>query len=203
MTRRDDSKAETSRLILSAAKKLFWEKGPENCTIRSIAQKAGVAPASVIVHFKNKTALLEATLYEDIEAVLNEKLDTYPIEGGLSVICAHFLSDMFFLYDKNRELYRVLIRDTLFEFAHNSPKIAQLDEKYFTFLAELIEKEKKLGTIRPEVESNLVAQALFSLYMGVLREFLRNPELSAEKAMEQLSTMLEYQLTGVLLPEDN
>ena len=34
--------------------------------MRGIAREAGVSAASVIVHFKNKTALLEEALYEDI-----------------------------------------------------------------------------------------------------------------------------------------
>ncbi len=84
MTRRDDSKVETRGLILSAAQQLFWEKGPENCTIRSIAKAAGVAPASVIVHFKNKTALLEAALYEEIETVLIKTLSTFPASEGFA-----------------------------------------------------------------------------------------------------------------------
>ena len=108
---------------------------------------------------------------------------------------------MFFLYDKNRELYRILVRDTLFEATHNSPKIALLDEKYFALLAQLIEKEKELGIVRQEIDTDLVATALFSLYIGVLRDFLRNPEISVDTAIERLSAMLENHLDGILVLE--
>ncbi len=64
MDRRKASKFETRQLILSAAKKLFLEKGVEQCTMRAIATEAGVSAASVVVHFKNKIGLLEASLYE-------------------------------------------------------------------------------------------------------------------------------------------
>lgn len=203
MTRRENSKAETRELILNAARQLFWERGAENCTIRSIAKEAGVAPASVIVHFKNKTALLEATLSEEIETVLQGATETLPVHDGLQAILVHLTSGMFLLYDKNRELYRILVRDTLFEPIHNSPKIAQLDEKYFSLLADLIESEKKLGKIKPEIDTNIVTTTLFSLYLGVLRDFLRNKELSAETAIKTLSTMLEHHLSGILAPENN
>ena len=62
MNRREASKKETRQLILRAARRLFAQKGMEECTIRDIARKAGVSPASVVVHFKSKTALLEEAL---------------------------------------------------------------------------------------------------------------------------------------------
>lgn len=203
MTRRDDSRVETRALILQAAQNLFWEKGADNCTIRSIAREAGVSPASVIVHFKNKTALLEVVLYEDIEKTLSKALETLPSEKGLHAVLVHMVSGMLSLYDKNRELYRVLVRDTLFESVHKNPFIAKLDEKYFGFLVSLIDHEKKIGTVRPEVDSFLAANSFFSLYIGVLRDFLRDPELSVPKAVERLSATLEQYLVGVLMPGAN
>ena len=130
-------------------------------------------------------------------------METLPVHDGLQAILVHFISGMFSLYDKNRELYRILVRDTFFEPFHSSPKMAQLDEKYHTFLAQLIEREKTLGTIKPDIDTNIVATTLFSLYLGVLRDFLRNKELSAETAIEMLSTMLEHHLTGIVLAEGN
>jgi AcrR family transcriptional regulator len=77
-TRRDQQKAETRTLILTAAKALFVEKNYENTTIRAIAKQAGVAVGTVFVHFPDKSALLAAALYEDIEQVLVEAFATIP-----------------------------------------------------------------------------------------------------------------------------
>ncbi len=203
MTRRDDSRVETRGLILQAAQNLFWEKGAENCTIRSIAKEAGVSPASVIVHFKNKIALLEVVLYGDIEKTLAKALATLPSDKGLHAVLMHMLSGMLTLYDKNRELYRILVRDTLFEPVHNSPSITKLDEKYFSFLITLIEQEKETGTVRKQVDSSLVASSFFYLYIGVLRDFLRDPELSVSNTLERLSVTLEQYLVGILVSEVN
>jgi AcrR family transcriptional regulator len=199
VTRRDDSRVETRRLILQSAHNLFWERGAESCTIRSIAKEAGVSPASVIVHFKNKTALLEVVLYEDIEKTLAETLATLPSDKGLHTILMHMASGMLTLYDKNRELYRILVRDTLFEPVHNSPSIAKLDEKYFSFLFTLIEKEKETGTVRAEVDSELAASSFFYLYIGTLRDFFRDTELSVPDTLKRLSVTLEQYLAGILI----
>ena len=79
MRLREDEREVRKALIMEAAMKLFEEKLFHEIGMRDIAKEAGVSPASVIVHFKNKTALLEVTLYEEIEA----KLEKRPEDGGL------------------------------------------------------------------------------------------------------------------------
>ncbi len=200
MSRTDDVKAETRQLILSAAYNLFREKGADKCTIRDIAKQAGVSPASVIVHFKNKTALLEAALSEDIDKTLVGSLATLPAEQDLQTVLIHMVTEMLSLYDQNRELYRILIRDTFFEPVQDSPALSGLDEKYFSFLVNLLEQEKKQGKVQAELDTQLAAFSLFSLYIGVLRDFLRTPELTVEKAKSMLVIILEQYLTGIFLP---
>lgn len=200
MTRRDDSKAETRELILNAAHGLFWEKGADNCTIRDIAKEAGVSPASIIVHFKNKTALLEVALHEDISKALYQALDTLPHEKGLHGVLMHIVATMFAFYDKNRALYRILVRDTFFEPDHENPTMAKLLEEQLSFIITLFEQEKTKGAIRADVDSRLAASSLFYLYIGVLRDFLRDPELSVSQAAEILSAILDQYFAGIAVP---
>jgi AcrR family transcriptional regulator len=200
MTRRDDSKAETRALVLNAAHSLFWNKGVDKCTMREIAKEAGVSPASIIVHFKNKKALLQVAVYEEIAKTVAKALANLPSEKGLHAVLMHIASVMLSFYDKNRELYRILVRDTLFEPDQESLSIARLDEEYLEFIAALIDGEKDIGTVRTGIDSYLAASSIFYLYTGVLRDFLRNPELSVPKAVERLSATLQQHLAGILVP---
>jgi AcrR family transcriptional regulator len=197
VTRRDDSKEQTRKLILNAAYGLFWKKGPDKCTMRDIAKEAGVSPASIIVHFNNKTALLEAALYAKISMTLEKALATAPSDKGFHAVLVHIASAMFSLYNKNRELYRVLIRDTLFESDQKSPSIAKLDQGNLDYIASFIEQEKKKGKVRAEIDAYLAASSIFYLYIGVLRDFLRNPKLRITGAVKRLSEMLEQYLAGI------
>ncbi|MDD9301300.1 MAG: TetR/AcrR family transcriptional regulator [Desulfobacter sp.] len=198
MTRRDDSKAETRELILKTARLLFWEKGVEKCTIRKIAKEAGVSPASVIVHFKNKTALLEATLNEEIETNIAKTLPNLPTDQDLSGMFRYIVSRMLAVYDKNRDLYRILIRDTYYETRHGSSSIARLDEKYIQFIMEMIEREKGKGYFRKDLDSNLAASSILYLYMGVLRKFLIDPEFSVADAESTIAVMFQQLISGFL-----
>ena len=198
MNRRDTTKQETRNLILAAAHKLFKKKGPEQCTLRDIAMEAGVSPASVVVHFTNKTTLLEVALSEDIERNITRAIATLPQDASLHRRLLHIAGIMYNFYDNNRELYRVLIRDTMFEPTGKNPHLSQQLEHYLQFFGKMIEEDKEQGTIRPEADTRIAAYSLFSLYFWVLLEFLRNPDLTVDMALGQLAAIAEQHLNGIL-----
>ena len=196
MNRREASKAETRKLILNAAQNLFWEKGVEQCTMRGIAEKAGVSPASVVVHFKNKTALLEVALYEYIDKAIAKAMESPPKQDLLSRLM-HIPEAMFSFYDSNRELYRSLMRHTVFVSEQESPYLTQQVNDYFEWMAGMLEKEKIRGNNKPNVDSMLAATSLFSLYFGVETAFFRNNEMAVETAVASLRGMTVQYLEGI------
>lgn len=199
MNRRQTAKQQTRELILQAARILFREKGPERCTMRDIARRAGVSAASVVVHFNNKTALLEAALSEDIEQAIGRAVATMPDHGFLLDRLMHIARHMYTFYSGDRELYRVLIRNTVFEAPEESPALTEQMEHYMAFFAGLIETEKKQGRVRFDADSRVAATSLFSLYFSVLMELLRNPSLPVETALAQLAVIARQHLAGILV----
>lgn len=197
MNRREASKKETRQLILTAARVLFAQKGMEECTIRDIAKEAGVSPASVMVHFKSKTALLEEALNRDIEKALAALIASMPEDQGLLERLLHLATGFFQLYDRNRDLYRALIRHTVFEPVKETPHITNLTDRYIQFLAGMIEEEKGRGLIRPGVDPTVAAGAIFSLYLGSLILLFRQPEVSVAMVAEVLRAMTGQYLTGI------
>jgi len=199
MNRRQASKKETRHLILQAARLLFAQKGPEECTIRDIAHKAGVSPASVVVHFQSKTALLEEALNRDIDQALSALLASMPGDLALLDRFLHLATGFFRLYDTNRNLYRVLIRHTIFEPAGETPHMTKLSERYIQFLAAMIEEEKTRGFIRPDVDATVAAGAVFFLYLGALLLLFREPAMSVEMVSGVLAAMTAQYLQGIVL----
>jgi AcrR family transcriptional regulator len=197
MNRRQASKIETRLLILNAARRLFAQKGMEESTIRDIAREAGVSPASVVVHFKSKTALLEEALNRDIEANLSDLMASMPADLELLERLMHLATGFFRLYDQNRGLYRALIRHTIFEPAAETPNITNVSELYLRFLAGLVEEDKARGLIRPEVDATVAAGAIFSLYLGALTLLFRMPDTPVELVAEALAAMTDQYLKGI------
>ena len=197
MNRREASKRETRELILKAARRLFAQKGLEDCTIRDIAGAAGVSPASVVVHFHSKTALLEVALNRDLENTLAQLMASMPQDQGLLDRLLHLAQGFFRLYDQNRTLYRALIRHTVFEPRQETPHVTNLTDRYIQFLAGMIEAEKTRGLIKPQVNTTAAAGAVFSLYLGALTLLFRQPEMTVAMVSEVLAAMTGQYLQGI------
>jgi AcrR family transcriptional regulator len=197
MNRRDVNKQETRRLILEVARKLFTQKGMEECTVRDIGKEAGVSPASVVVHFKSKTALFEEVLSADIGKTLSELMVTIPKNAELLDQFMHLANGMLKFYDKNRDLYRALLRHTLFEHISETPNMSKQSEEYIQFLSHLIEERKISGIIRSNVDSAVIAASVFFLYLGALTMLFRMPEMTVETIADFLASMTDQHLKGV------
>jgi AcrR family transcriptional regulator len=198
MNRREVSKTETRRLIMTAARKLFLEKDVDQCTMRAIAKLAGVSAASVVVHFKNKGALMEAALTEDIERTTAQALAILPAEGDLAQRLTHIWRAMYSFYDANRKLYRVLIRSTVFEPEEDTPFLTWQTLTFFNFLEKMIDDEKAEGRMAPSVDSYILAAALFSQYFGVLIMFYRDPSMTPGMAADLVLAMTRQTLDGLV-----
>jgi AcrR family transcriptional regulator len=198
MNRREVSKTETRRLIMTAARKLFLEKDMDQCTMRAIAKLAGVSAASVVVHFKNKGALMEAALTEDIERTTAQALATLPAEGDLAQRLTHIWRAMYSFYDANRKLYRVLIRSTVFEPEEDTPFLTWQTLTFFNFLEKMIDDEKVEGRMAPSVDSYILAAALFSQYFGVLIMFYRDASMTPGMAADLVLAMTRQTLDGLV-----
>jgi len=197
MNRREVSKNETRQLILDAARRLFAHKGLEDCTLRDIARQAGVSPASVVVHFKSKTALFEAALHRDIDRAVAAVIASLPEGGTLLDRVMHLSRGFLRFYDQNRNLYRALLRQTIFEPVGETPGITGLTERYLQFLAGLVEADQSRGLIHPDVDPALAAGAIFSLYLGALILLFRQPEMTVDQVAEVLAAMTGQYLQGI------
>lgn len=197
MNRRDSSKKETRELILRAARALFAQKGMEECTIRDIAKKAGVSPASVVVHFKSKTALLEEALNRDIEQTFGRLLTSMPESQALEDRLMHLFKGFLKLYNENRDLYRALLRTTIFEPAQETPRLTVQSEEFIRLVSGMIEERKSSGMVKKEVDPEAAASSIFFLYIGALIMLFRMPEATVEQVTGFLSQIIKEYIRGI------
>jgi AcrR family transcriptional regulator len=196
--RREIAKAETRELILKAARAMFLEKGVDQCTMRGIAKAAGVSPASIIVHFKNKTSLLEVALNDEITSTVMVAIQSFPEEEDLLTRLLHTSRCMFAFYDNNRDLYRSLLKHTLLEPEINNPHITKELDNYIRFITCLIEDEQKKGALINGTDPHIAAMSVAGLYIGVLIMFFRDPSITPDAASVMLEQMTATCLTGIL-----
>jgi len=197
MNRKQAFKEETRRLILQAARRLFFEENFSQCTMRRVAAEAGVSAASVVVHFKNKTALMEAALAEDIGRSWEGALKTMPARGHMAARIKHIWLTMFTFYDGNRNLYRELLSSTVFSIEADTPAIRSDIDTFFRYLSSVIQDEKTAGRMDETVDSTILPMSLFFQYFGVLVMFFRDPAMTPEAAAEMVEIINRQTLAGL------
>ena len=166
-TRRKLQANETRRMIVKAARKLFYELGFTNATIDAIAQEAGVAAETIYAIFGNKHAILmnliQVTLVGDDENV--PLLERPYIKDALNEtdqlqLIKKFASDMYTIMQRMSPLF-ALLRST----AKTDPEImALLNKLLMERLGGMSFFVNQLSRIGPLKEQILTDQAQVTVW---------------------------------------
>lgn len=99
---------ETKDKIVAAAKKIFYEKGYKNSTIKMITEEANVSLSAVPYYFRKKDEIVKDIYNEYLEKIyillqenIPEKTDSYLMHFCASKIYYHIILDD----EKNRRFY--------------------------------------------------------------------------------------------------
>ena len=160
--------------ILDAATELLLETGhARSVSIRSVAQRVGVTPPSIYLHFADKDALMDAVC-----ARYFEKLDpemqrlaaehTSPVE----VLRAQGLAYVRFAI-QTPELYRIA---TMGEWRSGSNVDTTLTSSAFKHIRATVQTLTDDGTYRPD-DPTTVALELWSAVHGVAAMLIAKPHL--------------------------
>jgi AcrR family transcriptional regulator len=72
VTRRERKREQQQEEILVAARELFLREGPENFSMRKLADEVGCVPGTLYLYFKDKNALIAILVEESFEHLMNE-----------------------------------------------------------------------------------------------------------------------------------
>lgn len=163
--------------IISAALKVFAEKGFYNTRISEIAREANVADGTIYLYFKNKDDILISLFEEEIGkicAFMREELAKTqdPVEK-LRIFASNHLN----LILKKRELAEVMQVEV-----RQSPKfmreyVSKIFMEYINFIRGIVQEGQDQGVFRKDVPPGIVKRAFF----GALDEMARYWILSSMK----------------------
>ncbi len=193
---RKKQKAETYALILNVAGNMFESMGYEKTTMRKVATKVGISPGAIFKHFENKSALLAAKLYDDIEITQEKAINTIPQKSTVQNQFLYIAESFFHYYEFRPVLSKMLVKHSLFirgKWAEKfEDQIMRLGEK----LVELIQEGKKRNEIRNDVDNMVLATTLWANYIFVLILIVNAPEISAAVGVEMLKPLVSQTLSG-------
>jgi AcrR family transcriptional regulator len=173
---RERQKSNRRRAMLQAARKLFSSHGFEATTIEMIAEKAEVSSVTIYNYYGTKTGLLLAlvsesdTLLQDrIAAILADPPDNIAeaFAAFSATIRDHALSFL------TKPLWRQVIAASIIEGGSNFGRAyARLDRDLARQLSMILEKLRKRGQLKPELNVDVLGESLFHLQNARFIQFI-------------------------------
>ncbi len=192
---RERQKAETYVAIFDTAKALFEELGFEKTTFKKIGEKAGITPGAIFKHFENKSALLAAALYNDIQSIQERIFDQIPKNETLLNQFLFIAEQFFDYYRKRPKLSKVLVHHSVFIEGEWAAKFNVQSMKLVDKISQLVQQAKTQKKIEDYVDSKTLASALFSHYLFVLI-ITAKENLSSGTAIDTLKSFADLTISG-------
>lgn len=197
MPLRERAKSDKWERIRAAAKRLFVERGYAGTTVRAIAEEAGVATGTVLVYGETKDALLHELWRAEAMPLVEQAVSSLP-EGVFVDRCMHLFAPLLAHYASQPELARAVVKELPWltgtaETLHR-PALARL----VGALARIVDEAKASGELRADVELQLAAELVFSVYhAAVLRMLSPLTNSTVAEARDVLHRTLATLLVGL------
>lgn len=179
-----DEESDKALRILASAERIFAEKGYDNTTTLDISRMAGVAEGTLYEYYKNKEDLLYSTLGDRLSSnarVFKE------ISGRQSPLrrLKQMIQHHFFMYLSHPEFMKIFIFEGIFNKRFYRSTAKKNYNAYIKALYPVLDKGKKEGSIRPEVNNRVFKNLLMGLVGHMtLRWYFRKDDPSIDKFSE-------------------
>lgn len=131
--------------LLEAADAMFREHGVD-VSVGEIAAAAGVGRGTLFRNFASKDALIAAVLAERIREVLALGEDLLANDPDDVEVAFRFVEELVARQDENRALLQALTEDSPLI----APELQKVQVAMATLLEALLERGRRVGSIRPE-----------------------------------------------------
>ena len=188
---REAQKQATRAQVLAAARELFVEVGYEAATIRTIAERAGVATGSVFTTFPSKIAILRAVMDERLEKLFQELDAVAPhlrgptVDRLCSILAVHYDFEM-----RRPRLFTAFLAAN-FEWSDGEPVITYGRQPRLNgILRDILTAGISNGEVRSDADLELFIDVLLAAY-GF------NYRLAAQEGLGsgELSEIMDRQIT--------
>jgi len=161
---------ETKRKIIEVSETLFTENGYDSTTVQDICNKAEISKGAFFYHFPTKEFLFLEILdkyLSELDKRMNEiekrSKNTLKAMEEMVVI----LEEIFITSEGKFTIFLEFLRKASKE-TEIMKKISYQFQKYKKYVYEMIEKGKREGNIKKEIDSEFISQLIISLAIGMI-----------------------------------
>ncbi|MDD5409788.1 MAG: TetR/AcrR family transcriptional regulator, partial [Candidatus Omnitrophica bacterium] len=186
--------------ILSAATRVFAEKGYHNATMSDIASQAEYAVGTIYLYFKDKQALYLALTDEKIEELIRRvKESIAKAHGALAKIKA-FIEEEFAYFEENEDFFRIYFSEGGLDSWAIKDKPSRLTVekimKFLDYISGIIKKAQDENVIKKDLDSRRTAHLLAGMIKSVIIPWLKEKPLKTESLKGLSGFILDAFLNG-------
>lgn len=189
----EDSDADVRAALMVAARKLFLQYGFAKVTARQIAAAAGTTAAMIHYYFENKEGLFRAMLQEAIAPIHQMLVDVLRPDTGVPDF-GKMIGAQLRMVAANPWIATLIVNEVLAEGGQfRAVFMRDIAGRMLPMLVELLERERRAGRIREDLNPRLTALSLMSLNMfPFLTRVVTGPVLGVEFKGAALEELIEH-----------
>ena len=169
---------EKQRRIINAAATLFSQKGFERTDVARIAQKAGVAKGSMYNYFNTKEELFLHVCRDGLNRFRQAVYGGMPAEWDIFEQIDHIFKQGEAFARLHPEFVLLYQNVTTAGLNHLADELVPEMERYFAdHFKQALARGVRLGVVRPDIDVNLAAFLINSLFMTYIVALVSRPHL--------------------------
>ena len=195
LTRRALAKQRTRERVLSAARRLFSERGYEGATIRDIAQAAGMSTGAVFASFADKSELFEEILTADYEVIYAQMTQAARAAKTVDEALLGLFGVAYSFHVEQLPLLRASIAVSWTR-SEAAERRARADLKHiFRLIADALQRGVEQGQLKADIDAKLLAEITWDVYVANYRRAVYDG-WSVEALLARLSDQLKVIFAG-------
>lgn len=182
---------EKKQQVIDTARELFSEYGYRKVSMNDLALKSGVTKKTIYSYFKDKDALFEYFILEQISAMkeIVEKIEKKELSFFDSV--KEGLYELL-KYRKEQKFLNIISQEA--ELYHVTPVvrfIKMVDDSILNYIKEKLELAMERGDIK-KVDIDICAFVIYRIYMAILLEWdSKKHPIDEKKLTNEISDILK------------
>jgi len=195
LTRRALAKQRTRERVLSAARRLFTERGYEGATIRDIAQAAGMSTGAVFASFADKSELFDEILTADYEVIYAQMVQA---ARSAPTVDAALLGLFGVAYSFHLDQLPLLRASIAVSWTRNdaAERRSRTDLKHiFRLIGEVTQRGIDQGQLKSDIDAKLLAEITWDVYVANYRRAVFDA-WTVDALLERLSDQLKVIFAG-------
>jgi len=186
--------------ILSAATRVFAEKGYHKATMSDIARQAEYAVGTIYLYFKDKQALYLALTDEKIDELIRRIKEGVADAGGALEKIKALIEGEFAYFEENEDFFRIYFSEGgLDSWAIKdkpSPATVEKIMKFLDYISSIIKLAQTENVVRKELDPKRTAHLLGSMIKSVIIPWLKDKPSKKESLKGLSSFILDAFLNG-------